>query len=311
LDTLYYALLLAKAVTLLPTHCEKTNEVMSRNRRIGTSLSGLVQFLTDHSIHELKKWCKLGYKALERYDEEFSEWFGVAKSIKLTSIKPSGTVSLLARATPGMHYPISDYYIRRVVLAKNSPYVPLLVEAGYTIEDSAYEKTSCVVEIPVCMGEGIRKQSEVSMWEQLSLAAFLQKYWCDNQVSATVTFDPEKETKEMMVHALDYFQYQLKGISFLPQRSNVTYEYTVRQLRSDPPCPVLYSLKNNPIFRGPLRNLADISTIDEDTALVRFEPWVDPERVQAILIQWEQAVLSTHDDASVSEKKPMFEIKKK
>lgn len=66
------------------------------------------------------------------------------------------------------------------------------------------------------MGEGIRTVSDVSMWEQMSLAAFMQKYWADNQVSCTVTFDPKTEGKDI-AYALNYFQYQLKGISFLPK----------------------------------------------------------------------------------------------
>lgn len=38
----------------------------------------------------------------------------------------------------------------------------------------------------------------------------------DVQVSCTVTFDPETEGHQLS-HALDYFQYQLKGVSFLPR----------------------------------------------------------------------------------------------
>jgi len=48
------------------------------------------------------------------------------------------------------------------------------------------------------------------------MAAFLQRYWADNQVSSTITFNPEKEGPQLS-YALDYFQYQLKGISFLPK----------------------------------------------------------------------------------------------
>jgi ribonucleoside-triphosphate reductase len=35
-------------------------------------------------------------------------------------------------------------------------------------------------------------------------------------VSCTVTFDPLKEAHDLE-HALNYFQYQLKGVSFLPR----------------------------------------------------------------------------------------------
>ena len=72
------------------------------------------------------------------------------------------------------------------------------------------------MEIPVDIGEGVRTLDKVSMWEQLSLAALAQKYWADNQVSCTVTFDPETEGPQI-ANALDIFQYQLKGISFLPR----------------------------------------------------------------------------------------------
>jgi hypothetical protein len=92
-----------------------------------------------------------------------------------------------------------------------------LEKAGYNIEPAfGSEGSTVVVDVPVDVGEGIRTVSDVSMWEQMSLAAFMQKYWADNQVSCTVTFDPKTEGKQI-AYALNYFQYQLKGISFLPK----------------------------------------------------------------------------------------------
>jgi hypothetical protein len=60
------------------------------------------------------------------------------------------------------------------------------------------------------------------MWEQFSLAAFLQRHWADNQVSCTITFDPEKEGPQI-ARALDVFQYQLKGVSLLPRAPLIAY----------------------------------------------------------------------------------------
>lgn len=37
-----------------------------------------------------------------------------------------------------------------------------------------------------CTHTHTTRASELSMWEQLSLAAFLQKYWADNQVGVCV-----------------------------------------------------------------------------------------------------------------------------
>ncbi|HNC59254.1 MAG TPA: hypothetical protein PLP33_27755 [Leptospiraceae bacterium] len=133
------------------------------------------------------------------------------------------TVSLLAGATPGIHYPENRFYIRRVRLGIHSQLIKPLEKAGYKIEPAyGSEDSTVVVEIPVDSGDGVRTVSEVSMWEQLSLAAFMQKYWADNQVSATVTFDPKTEGNQIP-YALNFFQYQLKGVSFLPKLEKGAY----------------------------------------------------------------------------------------
>lgn len=215
--TLKFAYLYAKTVTLGQTHWPETNRILLRNRRIGCSMSGLAQFITVKGINTLREWCEQGYKTLQYYDEVYSEWMCIPRSVKVTSIKPSGTVSLLAGATPGMHYPESRWYIRRMRLAKSSPLVAPLVEAGYKVEDCVgQEGSTVVVEVPVQIEEDIRTVKQVTMWEQLELAAFLQRYWADNQVSVTVTFDPETEGPQI-ANALNYYQYRLKGVSFLPR----------------------------------------------------------------------------------------------
>ena len=217
LRTLKFAYLYAKTVTLGETHWPETNRVLLRNRRIGCSMSGLAQFITNRGLDELVNWSEDGYKTVKKWDDVYSDWFTIPKSIKTTSIKPSGSVSLLAGATPGMHYPESEYYIRRMRLGINSPLRPPLADAGYNVEPAfGSEDSTLVVGIPIHVGEGIRSMKDVSMWEQLSLAALLQKKWADNQVSATISFDPDTEGKQLE-HALDYFQYQLKGVSFLPR----------------------------------------------------------------------------------------------
>ena len=53
------------------------------------------------------------------------------------------------------------------------------------------------------------------MWEQASIAAMMQKWWSDNGVSATITFDPQREGKDIP-HLLSHFEDKLKAISLLP-----------------------------------------------------------------------------------------------
>ncbi len=217
LETLKYAYLYAKTVTLGQTHWPETNRVMLRNRRIGCSMSGIAQFVANKGLGELQAWMDKGYTHIQKLDENYSDWMAIPRSIKTTSIKPSGTVSLLAGATPGIHFPESRYYIRRMRLGVGSNLVPALEKAGYKLEPAfGSEETTLVVEIPVDVGEGVKTLDNVSMWEQLGMASLAQRYWADNQVSCTVTFDPESEGSQIAA-ALDQFQYQLKGISFLPR----------------------------------------------------------------------------------------------
>ena len=215
--TLKYAYLYAKTVTLGRTHWADTNRVMLRNRRIGCSVSGVAQFITNRGLGTLKDWLNNGYDVIQKWDNQYSDWFAVPKSIKTTSVKPSGTVSLLAGATPGLHYPESRFYIRRIRLSKHSELLDPLQKAGYKVEPAfGSEDTTMVVEVPVDVGEGIRTAAELSIWEQFGLAAFLQRHWADNQVSCTVTFNPETEANQI-APCLNYYQYHLKGISLLPR----------------------------------------------------------------------------------------------
>ena len=215
--TLKYAYLYAKTVTLGRTHWADTNRVMLRNRRIGCSVSGVAQFITNRGLGTLKDWLNDGYDVIQKWDNQYSDWFAVPKSIKTTSVKPSGTVSLLAGATPGLHYPESRFYIRRIRLSKHSELLEPLQKAGYKVEPAfGSEDTTMVVEVPVDVGEGIRTAAELSIWEQFGLAAFLQRHWADNQVSCTVTFNPETEANQI-APCLNYYQYHLKGISLLPR----------------------------------------------------------------------------------------------
>ena len=222
--TLKYAYLYAKTVTLGKTHWPDTNRVMLRNRRIGCSVSGVAQFITNRGLEELRNWLENGYDTIQDWDCVYSDWLAVPKSIKTTSVKPSGTVSLLAGATPGLHYPESRFYIRRIRLSKHSELVTPLKKAGYKIEPAfGSEDSTVVVEVPVDVGKGIRTAAELSIWEQFSLAAFMQRHWADNQVSCTATFDPDTEAEELP-YVLNYFQYRLKGISLLPRHDLGAYK---------------------------------------------------------------------------------------
>jgi hypothetical protein len=214
--TLKFAYLYAKTVTLLPTHCKKTNAVLLRNRRIGLSQSGIIQAFAKFGRRQvLNDFCYKGYDVIRHWDEIYSEWLCVSKSLKRTSVKPSGSVSLLAGATAGIHFTIAPTrtYWRNVRVSSDSALLKAVIEAGYHVERCVTDDKTSIVRFGVSEPE-IPSVSEISIWQQMKNTVDYQRYWADNQVSCTIQFKPE-EAKDLP-YVLEAFDDELKGISFLP-----------------------------------------------------------------------------------------------
>lgn len=213
-ETLKYAYLYAKSVTLIPTHWEETNAVLMKNRRIGTSQSGIIDAFVKHGRREVLNWADNGYGYLQHLDGVYSDWLCIPRSKKMTSIKPSGSVSLLPGVSPGIHYPHAEYYIRRVRLAAESPLVKIMEDSGYNVESANNDDKTSIISFPVHEEFFAKKKNDVSIWEQVKNCVDYQNYWADNNVSITVTFNKD-EAKDIPA-VLESYEDQLKAISFLP-----------------------------------------------------------------------------------------------
>ncbi len=261
--TLKVAYLYAKTVTLLPTHWPKTNAIMQRNRRIGTSVSGVANFADRRGMTALRSWLNEGYATVKNYDTVYSEWLCVRPSIKVTTVKPSGTVSILAGESPGVHWsPGGEFFDRGIVFQKDDPMVTLLAFAGYAIQTSAYTpETSVFIQFAV-KSQALRSDTDVSLFEKANLAVLAQRYWSDNSVSVTLSFDPATEGHHVGT-VLHMHEGQLKTVSFLP-RGNKVYEQMPYQ-QSDEDAYTdsswrLFPIDLNPIYDG---DLAAIDAIGE------------------------------------------------
>jgi intein/homing endonuclease len=145
------------------------------------------------------------------------------------SVRSHNTISLLPQATPGIHHPIAEFYWRVIRFATDSHMLPALRASGLRcIEiDPAKEPNTTAVYFPVKEEGFERGAKDVSMWEQLELAAALQAHWADNQVSVTVTFDKKTEGPQI-ARALELYETRLKGVSFLPNNEH-GYEHAPYQ----------------------------------------------------------------------------------
>lgn len=220
LRTIKFAYLYAKSITLLPTHWPETNAVIQRNRRIGTSMTGIAGFVDQHGLPKFREWSESGYNEIQHYDQTYSEWLGIRESIRTTTVKPSGSVSLLSGATPGVHWPAGgQYYLRAVRFSNVDPMLTLFKMAWYKVEPDVYSDNTSVVYFPV-KTDMKRSEKDVSIYEKIHLAAEAQNNWSDNSVSVTVTFDPEKE-RDDIARVLKMYEGELKTVSFLPMSNDV------------------------------------------------------------------------------------------
>jgi len=219
---------------------------MLQNRRIGLSMSGIQQAIKKFTFGRFfTEFCDQGYEKVRHWDKIYSRWLGIPTSIKVTTVKPSGSVSLLAGATPGVHCTHAPFYLRTIRMPAHDAMVVKLLNAGYRIELESREEDrlktsglqgkllldhdiftskgytgfgqlggSVVVYFPVKEENFTKSKFEISLWEQLCLARELQDKWSDNSVSVTVTFKPE-EAKDLK-SAIEYMASYVKTLSVLP-----------------------------------------------------------------------------------------------
>lgn len=213
--TLKFAYLYSKAVTLLPTHWKETNAIINRNRRIGASMSGIQEAFIKFGRKNTLDMFDQAYSYINYLDKKYSGWLGVPTSIRKTTVKPSGTVSLLAGSLPGIHHSESNSYYRLVRVANSSELLPILQQAGYKIEPAASDPTrTSVVYFPILLDESLPEKADVSIWRQFKDTRDLQYYWSDNMVSVTVTFGQHE--KKQIAECLSAFDQEIKTISLLP-----------------------------------------------------------------------------------------------
>lgn len=225
-QALRYATFYSTTVSLLPTHRPETNAIVAKNRRIGVSISGVAQLASGAvpvgwgimNYTQLGTFLRTGYKIVREENSRLSDEAGVPRAIRCTTTKPSGSISLLAGVTPGIHYPVSKYAIRRVRVAMNSPLVSSLIAAGVPYEKDVYSDGTWVFSFAIYHGE-VRACEEVSPWEQFAFVAMMQKHYCDNSVSATIYFDKEKDGPDVEKMLAMYIPL-LKSVSMLPREGH-------------------------------------------------------------------------------------------
>ncbi len=198
----------------LDCHLKETEAIVHKNMRMGIGVTGYLQ-----ATEKQKSWLSDVYLYLREYDKEYSKKHGFPNSIKLTTVKPSGTLSLLAGVTSGVHPAYSKHYLRRIRIASNSPLANLCVKNGYHSEyqrnfDGTDDKNTVVVSFPCMVPEGTILAKELTAVEQLEYVKKLQTEWSDNAVSCTVYYKKE-ELDSIKSWLKQNYNDGVKSVSFL------------------------------------------------------------------------------------------------
>lgn len=198
----------------LPCHQEDTQAIVHKNMRMGIGVTGVLQ-----ATEEQKGWLDNAYSDLRAFDKEYSEKNGWPISIKITTVKPSGTLSLLPGVTPGAHPAYARYMIRRIRIAANHSLVDVCKAHGYHVEyqrnfDGSEDHGTVVVSFPFSHPETATLAKDMTAIDQLETVKWLQEVWSDNSVSCTIYYRKE-ELPEIKKYLKKNYKHNHKSLSFL------------------------------------------------------------------------------------------------
>lgn len=199
----------------LECHLKETEDIVHKNMRMGIGITGVLE-----ASEEQLGWLNDAYIWLREFDVQYSAEKGWPVSIKLTTIKPSGTLSLLPGVTPGIHpSPAGPFYIRRIRIASDSPLINVCKEHGYPVEyqrrfDGSTDPSTMIVSFPCKVAIDTPIAANYSWRDQLDLIRRMQREWSDNSVSCTVYYKLE-DLPEIKEYLRQHLTSEIKTVSFL------------------------------------------------------------------------------------------------
>lgn len=215
-----YATFYSTIVTCIKHHWGITNKVIAHNRRIGVSLTGISNIYEKYGFTYLTTLCRLLYSTIRQYNLDLTRLAGIPSSIRVTTVKPEGSLSIIMEVNAGVHFPICNYAKRRIAISRTSDILQPLIEANYPTEQSIYDNNMVYVIFPVEFGQS-RPTRKVSIYEQFGIVAALQRSYADNSVSFTGHFSRERESDDVE-RVIAMYAPLIKTCSLLPYSDDLT-----------------------------------------------------------------------------------------
>jgi ribonucleoside-triphosphate reductase (thioredoxin) len=195
-------------------------EVTEREALLGVGMTGIASgSVMDLDMSE-------GAEACIRVNKLISKEIGINESARITTVKPSGTSSLVLGTSSGVHAWHDEFYIRRMRLGKNEAiYTYLAINHPELVEDDVYTPTTGgVVSVPIAAPKGAITRGSESAIDFLERVKLIHEKWIKpghvygentHNVSATVTMKQNEWGK--VGEWLWANQNNYNGLSFLPE----------------------------------------------------------------------------------------------
>lgn len=175
-------------------------------------------------------------EAVTKSATEYSIQLGRKVPHTFTTIKPSGTISKIMSCTEGAHLPPYAFYVRWVIVEKDSARHREYIEHGYPIKDVSHQYTNCVVVgfptkhpitdlIPI---EHLVTASDVTPEEQYKWLLLLDYFWIgpnNNQISYTMKYDNAKINYNKFMQLILEWQSKVKCCAVMPFTDSSAYAY--------------------------------------------------------------------------------------
>ena len=166
-------------------------------RLCGVGLTGIVRRpdLGSYDYADLQRTATSG--AYSMADE-----LGLPRPKNITTVKPSGTLSKIMDTTEGVHKPLGKYIFNNVNFSKHDPLVPLCRASGYRVIENPTDNSSVLITFPVkwddvpfdriVRDEQVLEVNLESAISQLERYKMLMQNWCQQNVSATISYSVEE-----------------------------------------------------------------------------------------------------------------------
>jgi len=209
------------SLTDFPYISKEWGENCEEERLLGVSITGQWDCPAVRNTNVLKKI----YKKILETNREYAKKLNINPSTSVSSVKPSGTVSQLVDAAPGMHPRHSLYYLRRIRISAGDPLCKMLREqkVPYHPEVGQTEATATtyVFDFPVKAPDKSIFKEDLNAIDQLEYWKMVKEKYTEHNPSQTIL---TKDDEWIKVANWLYENWDIiGGLTFLP-KDNTVYQ---------------------------------------------------------------------------------------